>query len=391
MLSKLLNSVGSGTLPRVRRRLKRDFKRLKHRLLGTTPTIHVDHAPGLTRTVVKPAISFDLVRPLGFNDADWRVFSDAAVGHIRPSHILDLKGGFVFGPDSWPMTAEGKAVLGMWVPQVNIPGDDYNIMAIPRYDRDARARAQHLPGLTVTLNQMGGANYFHFILHCLTRLALIQEEVSLTDVDHFILPPDVKGFMREWLGLAGVPEHKIRPMVKEGYACDRLLVTDNPGPFNIPPPWAVNWLNGLVPIDNETTFPKRIFVTRNDTSVRRLLNLDEIEPILLERGFEPITLGGRSVVEQASLFHHAEAIAGVHGAALANLVFTRPGTKMIELLPKNHLEPCFWFIGQQRQLDHTILLGQEKPLLVGRWRRSMMADLSIDPATLISCLDQKGL
>ena len=44
-------------------------------------------------------------------------------------------------------------------------------------------------------------------------------------------------------------------------------------------------------------------------------------------------MDGMSVSEQAQLFANAEAVVGVHGAALTNLVFAAPGTRVVEIFP----------------------------------------------------------
>ena len=43
----------------------------------------------------------------------------------------------------------------------------------------------------------------------------------------------------------------------------------------------------------------------------------------------------RSVREQVALFHQADVIVAPAGAALANVLFCRPGAKVIELQPSN--------------------------------------------------------
>lgn len=53
---------------------------------------------------------------------------------------------------------------------------------------------------------------------------------------------------------------------------------------------------------------------------------------LSKLGFEIIQNERYSLREQAQIFHNAECIIGAHGAGLANLVFCKPKTKVIELI-----------------------------------------------------------
>ena len=49
-----------------------------------------------------------------------------------------------------------------------------------------------------------------------------------------------------------------------------------------------------------------------------------------ELGYIPVGLGEIKFSEQVDLFYHADYIVGLHGAGFANLVFCKPGTKVIE-------------------------------------------------------------
>ena len=60
------------------------------------------------------------------------------------------------------------------------------------------------------------------------------------------------------------------------------------------------------------------------------------------RGFETVTLDGRTVSEQAQLIAEASIIVGLHGAALTNLVFGAPGTIVVEMLPANLAWGCHY-------------------------------------------------
>ncbi len=43
-----------------------------------------------------------------------------------------------------------------------------------------------------------------------------------------------------------------------------------------------------------------------------------------------------SIEEQIYLFNEASTIIGAHGAAFTNIIFCKPSTKIIELIPKTH-------------------------------------------------------
>merc|ERR1719401_329308 len=57
------------------------------------------------------------------------------------------------------------------------------------------------------------------------------------------------------------------------------------------------------------------------------------------------TLEHRTLPEQIVLFGHAKVVLGQHGAGLANVVFARPGTMVIEL--GERLKLCYATLAQQ--------------------------------------------
>jgi hypothetical protein len=80
------------------------------------------------------------------------------------------------------------------------------------------------------------------------------------------------------------------------------------------------------------TYPNKIFISRKDASNGvRLNDSDAIETHFENQGFEIIQLSSMSVIEQINLFYNANIIAAPHGAALANLIFCKPGTTVYEL------------------------------------------------------------
>jgi capsular polysaccharide biosynthesis protein len=62
-------------------------------------------------------------------------------------------------------------------------------------------------------------------------------------------------------------------------------------------------------------------------------NESEVANTFARRGFDIIDPSKLSYAQQISLFQNADVIAGAHGSAFANLIWSRPGTKVIDLMP----------------------------------------------------------
>ena len=106
--------------------------------------------------------------------------------------------------------------------------------------------------------------------------------------------------------------------------------------------------------------PRRIYVSRDDARLRRVLNEDAILPELKARGFERVTLAGMPIARQVALFLNAEAVTGAHGACGAHISWCRRGTKVVEFFPSpvgasrkvKNATADYWFISMQRDLDY---------------------------------------
>ena len=87
---------------------------------------------------------------------------------------------------------------------------------------------------------------------------------------------------------------------------------------------------------NENKFPRKFYIDRSDSKsnhrhLRKILNEEEVKNFLKKRGFSILTLSDLSFIDQTKLFYNASEIVGLHGAGFANLIFCKPGTKILEL------------------------------------------------------------
>ncbi|PRH85008.1 hypothetical protein C5L14_23965 [Labrys okinawensis] len=103
---------------------------------------------------------------------------------------------------------------------------------------------------------------------------------------------------------------------------------------------------------------RRIFFSRGNSKIRRLLNEDALWDIARGHGFERFEAKGDNHAEQVRLFSQADAVIGVHGAGLGNLAFCRPGTQVIELFPANFTKSTYLWLSRRLGLDYGWLIGE---------------------------------
>ena len=104
----------------------------------------------------------------------------------------------------------------------------------------------------------------------------------------------------------------------------------------------------------------RVYVSRNDARLRRVLNEKKLMPKLKSLGFECVALAELPIARQVALFRQAEIVVAPHGAGLAHIAWCKPGTKIVEFFPSpdgprglvRNATYDYWLLSQQRQLDY---------------------------------------
>ncbi len=139
-------------------------------------------------------------------------------------------------------------------------------------------------------------------------------------------------------------------------------------PHGLQSPAALQALDGLARFlagaEAHKKQPARIYISRNDARLRRVLNEGELLRELHARGFERTALGRMPLARQVALFINAEFVAAPHGAGLTHIAWCKPGTRVAEFFPepragrkvRNYL-PDFWCISSQRGLSHSCHFG----------------------------------
>ena len=210
-------------------------------------------------------------------------------------------------------------------------------------------KLRNLSGTVLSLLTGGGGNnnYWHWLFDVLPRLNLCSKVINLNKVDFFLLPNLLKKFQKETLDFLNIPEHKRLSSVKFRHIkTNELIVTDHPvvvsgdasEDLNNPPVWIIEWLKEKFLNQNLTTNKKKvkIYIDRDlknsqQSDQRIIENEKEVKKFLLSHNFVTIQLHNMRFSEQVDLFNNAECIVGLHGAGFVNSVFSKPGTKVIEL------------------------------------------------------------
>lgn len=113
---------------------------------------------------------------------------------------------------------------------------------------------------------------------------------------------------------------------------------------------------------------KKIYVTREDSTYRKIINEADIMPILRSKGYKVINPQLYQIEEQIRIFSEAEKIIAPHGSNLSNIIFCKPGTEVYEIGPNfNHdyekiFENRFRILAEINQLKYTRFINDTVPV-----------------------------
>lgn len=220
----------------------------------------------------------------------------------------------------------------------------------------------HLQGNIAFVSAYCGHNYFHWMVEVIPRLHLVL--ASGLPIDKIVVNKFGHKYEDETLAMFDIPEHQKMLGCFRHVEADILIV---PSRTLSIPKWACDFLKDLVlkhPLleeDNRCNYSSKIYISRANAYIRKVINEQELMDILKPLGFEVVDLENMSVKEQALCLHRAEVVISPHGAGLTNLVFCEPGTKVIELFPPGASFPCYWNMSEICELDYYYLVGELKP------------------------------
>lgn len=108
----------------------------------------------------------------------------------------------------------------------------------------------------------------------------------------------------------------------------------------------------------ELNLPRRLYLDRQGAKLRQIIDGEAVRSTLASLGYSPFIAHGGNFTDQVSRFDAATHVVAVHGAGLTNLMFCRPGTKVLEIFPSNFVKSTFFALSKRLNLDyHYIIAG----------------------------------
>lgn len=212
---------------------------------------------------------------------------------------------------------------------------------------------------SITSNWNDGGNYYHWILDGLSRLSLRD---SLPERTGVLIPGDLPRFATETLDLLGL-RNECRVVDTECIQPERYYFCAPTAMTGVRNGTGYDWLRrNFSPHFGSPGSGSPVFLTRRGNA-RIPGNLDLIEKVFASNGYQIVDCGGLTVKEQILIISTAPALAGLHGAAMTNLLWAACGTPVLEIFQQGYLNGCYEQIALHGNLDYSFcVLEGENPL-----------------------------
>lgn len=220
---------------------------------------------------------------------------------------------------------------------------------------------KYLNETIATLAWVGEGNYFHWFHDILPRIHLLNK--SGIKIDKYVV--NAYPHHPHTLELLGIPKEKQIPIsdVNNFHIQAKRLVV--PYPKSLYPKWSSNFINEAITSKikpSDLSEYKRIYISREDAGYRKVINEKEVFGVLEKKGFKKVLLSKLSLDEQISIFYSAEVIVSPISAALTNITFSKPGTKVIELTySSGHIFNGFWKICNHLNMNYYYIRCDSVP------------------------------
>ena len=201
-------------------------------------------------------------------------------------------------------------------------------------------RVQRIASIAIEHN----SNYCHFFYDCLPRIPILRE-CGFGDLP--LYAPLSQPFQRQILDLMGYGSDRLVASVDHPVLqADELYVPGYDGnqgefPAHVRKFIREELLTAARKRKPDQRFPRLLYISRNDSDSRRIVNEDALYTQLKPLGFEFLVMADMTMVEQILAFADASCIVTPHGASLTNLVFCRPECSLLEIFPPRLEAPCY--------------------------------------------------
>jgi len=191
-----------------------------------------------------------------------------------------------------------------------------------------------------------GNNFFHFLFDIVPKIYLLTLKIDLKKINYFYVS-DPKKWQIKIFKILGIGEEKLLSSKKNNHIfAEEIYAVDHPWydkgyiQENVKkiPKWVIQKNREFFWDNSKQKFKNKIFLDRSKSKYNhcQINNLNDIKNLVLRKNFKLCKPENLSFKKQINLFKSSSVVIGAHGAAFSNIIFCKPGTKIIEIIPADH-------------------------------------------------------
>lgn len=287
--------------------------------------------------------------------------------------VVELPGASVWSSDGVVVTQDG-CVLEDLIRRWGSSPEQHPIW------QQAPTEPRHIAGTVAVVAARGAAaNFSHFLADTLPRIGLVR--ATGISVDTWLMSSTRHAWQRDALQLGRIPAATViglddHPIVQ----ADSLIVPSPTGFAPTTAPWARHQLRRILNLDTTTLGQRRIIISRQSATRRRLRNEDALVKALTASGFETVDFATLPLREQIIIVSEASIIVGIHGAGLSHLLHAPAGGHLIEITQPHLAHPEYWRLAALSGWLHTFTAARS----TDNRSETLNDDLEVDVAEVIA-------
>ena len=209
-------------------------------------------------------------------------------------------------------------------------------------------------------------NYAHWMQESLPKLfAFLHLRERVPNLKLIVPPFEPGSFQEQTLELLAIePTSTVRIGHDHAVSFEDAWVTTSSDIWAVPPlvPIAAARLVAAVAArqPEPATCGERVYVHRV-TGSRQVANFTAVETLLYDYGFRVVSFENMPVATQIAVMEKARFVIGEHGAGLANIMFCRAGTSVLELFNPVSPQPAHWSLASALNLNFGYIVGTHAP------------------------------
>ncbi|HEU4794854.1 MAG TPA: glycosyltransferase family 61 protein [Pyrinomonadaceae bacterium] len=206
--------------------------------------------------------------------------------------------------------------------------------------------------------------YFHWLTDALTRLYVVRDRLDQLEL---VLPWEfaTRDFVRTSLEVFGVQKFDFIRR-DEVLLCSILLMPTHTAPSGHFRDEVIQGVRKiLLTAFGDSTYKgqgERIYISRRAAQKRRIVNEDELTPVLNKFGFQTVYAEELTFQDQVRVLSRARYLVSNHGAGLTNMLFMKDGGRVLELRHvSDYVNNCYFVLASALKFAYYYQLCMPRP------------------------------